>query len=231
MISLAAFAAEIRKEAKAAGMEVLPGTLLVEPSPFLVEISPSAERPVDLFMTMAKLARAGALLIQEEKLSQEDCDLVDGDTAAFAKHVGQVHAVTLLAVPQGLKPIVSLRLVAPWSRELFGDEGDDDHGAAKPLTNEEQAWVHRLATDPLFPDADYRLRQKLLERIAPGISNFERILAEADLHWQLDLKPARDSDLRSKALDLIDQGIPRTKIVIQLGMKNTHALKKLLGEA
>ena len=247
MATIADLAASLKTAVQASGVNVVSGSLGDLPEHTEVCITPDSGDPARVFQELAQLANVRIVLIHEIRLTTEDVQRTQRyyeanafddpdrvDLRELRRHIGQPHLIRVLGLPPGLAPVLSLTLTEDWAADVVWPDDDsyeEDERPDPPLSQEDRNIARQLAEHPTYPDASHSIRAALLRRLAPNARNVEGILEAAEESWQIDVKPAREDTLRSKALELLEQKVPKNKITAQLGLKSVHYLNKLLGEA
>jgi hypothetical protein len=214
-------------------MQVLNGAIEAQVEDGAYHVAGDAANPHEVFLALAKLADAQLILIDEERLTELDVELSAGDRKVLSPHIGEVHTATLLAVPRGLVPLVALIVSTDWAAELVYEDHDHiaDLEPEAHLSPSQEAAAHQLANEQRFAEASYAVRIALLKRIAPDTLDPKKVIGRAEDIFELDVRPVREATLRAQALELLESGMAKGKVVAKLGLKNTYALNKLIGEA
>lgn len=248
MKSLTPLLARVRTIATADGVQVLSGAIEEQAKAPVIRVTPFAAHPEEVFLALAKLAEAQLILINEQQLTEIDVEIALGDKSVLARHMGEVHTASLMAFPRGLAPVVALVVSTDWAEEVFGEEalgkdvGVAAGGSVVQLSPAQKAAAERLANDPRFPEHWQDHGVALLMRLVPDASQPGRIVNYAREIYDLEIRPARElqlreqelarnAEVREQARALLESGLAKGKVAAQLGLKNTYALNKVIGEA
>lgn len=214
----------------------------------------------DAFFEAATGMAAKYIVVEARRLQQDDLDgaLNEADGSEDADpivrndvlkelrrcrdRVGQVCSFTVLFIATNPAVVFSLEYFASWNEHVFGTtdllEGSDeeDEDVEELSEREVTELAKKLAADQRFqkatrPDGRMFVARKVFgDKAEEYGSQLEDIISEAKNIFELEIKAAKEDQLRARATAMLKEGGSRSAIAAALGL-TTYRLSKLLEEA